>query len=525
MKSVWIPIGILLMVANALIVGRLWQGGPDLARLRPELHYRVTLRMETDLHGQPANVRTFLPVGDSVQTITSERIESEHFAYTFDYKSSNREVTWSTRGVEGHETIVYEAIIDVQNTLYELNETVHMPAHLPAELAAYLAPTETIQSDAPEIRDHAALLLRGTETESTAERVRKLYNFVHTEVAGSDYENTLDAVTTLLWREAFCGGQSRLLIALLRASEVPARLVGGLILDRGAKRTTHVWVEAWINGVWVPMDPLNGHFAERPGHYLMLYRGDEALFARTSNINFQYLFSIHPLRAAPDEHLRIASGLLDAYSIWENFRAADISLNLLRIILLLPVGVLVVIFFRSVVGFTTFGTFHPALLAVAFRDSGLGWGIALYVLVLGGGLLVRALLDRIALLHTPRLALGLLLVVGIMLGVTYLSVQTGVLAPAHVSMFPIAILAITIESSFTKWTELGAKRTLLIFLQTLIVISVVYVLLDVYALQTLVFTFPEVLLIVGAAYLALGRYLGMRWFEYSRFRWLFVEQR
>ena len=112
-----------------------------------------------------------------------------------------------------------------------------------------------------------------------------------------------------------------------------------------------------------------------------------------------------------------------------------------------------------------------------------------------------------------------------MLGVTYGSVRAGILAPAHVSMLPIAILAITIESSFTKWTELGARRTLLIFVQTILVIAIIYELLDVFALQTLVYTFPEVLLIVGAAYLALGRYLGMRWLEYSRFRWLFAGER
>ena len=133
----------------------------------------------------------------------------------------------------------------------------------------------------------------------------------------------------------------------------------------------------------------------------------------------------------------------------------------------LPVGVLIVIFFRSVIGFTTFGTFHPALLAVAFRESGLAWGIALYVIILGAGLIVRALLDRITLLHTPRLALSLLLVVAIILAVTLISVAFGNQAPANISMFPIAILAITIESSFTRWSEVGAKRAALIFLQTL----------------------------------------------------------
>ncbi len=520
MKSVWVPIGVLLVVANALMISRIHRGGGDLVRLQPETHYQVVLRMEADLHGQEASVRALLPVADEVQTITSERIESAHFEYTFGERDGNREVTWRARDVVGHEAITYEAFVDVRETVYPLDDTTRLPAHMPADLAPYLRASETIQSDAPEIREQAAALLEGTEAHSARARIQRLYDFVHLEISGSDYENTLDAVTTLRWKEAFCGGQSRLLTALLRASGVPARLVGGLILEPGSKRITHVWVEAWVNGVWVPMDPLNGYFAVHPGHYLVFYRGDHALFGRTRNVNFQYLFNIHPWRVAPDEHLRTDAGVLDAYAIWESFRAADVSLNLLRIILLLPVGVLVVIFFRSVVGLSTFGTFHPALLAVAFRDSGLAWGVALYVLVLGAGLVVRALLDRIALLHTPRLALGLLLVVGVMLTVTYVSVQLGVLAPAHVSMFPIAILAITIESSFTRWTELGAKRALLIFAQTLFVIAVIFVLLDLAVLQALVFTFPEVLLIVGAAYLALGRYLGMRWLEFRRFRWL-----
>lgn len=525
MKSVWIPIGLLLIVANVLVVGRLWRGGEELSRLRPETHYQVSLRMETDLHGQPASIHTFLPVGDEIQTLTSERIESQHFAYKFESQGEDRSVTWRTDDVTGHESILYSATVDVRNTLYDFSEKTQMPVHLPSDVAPFLAASETIQSDAPEIRDHAAALLIDIDETSTPMRVRKLYDFVHLEIVGSDYENTLDAVTTLRWREAFCGGQSRLLIALLRASNIPARLVGGLILNRGVKRTTHVWVQAWINGVWVPMDPLNGYFAERPGHYLVLYHGDKALFSRTSNVNFQYSFDVRPVRAAPDEHLHTPSELLDEYGIWNSFRTAGVSLNLLRVILLLPVGVLIVIFFRSVIGFTTFGTFHPALLAVAFRESGLAWGIALYVIILGAGLIVRALLDRITLLHTPRLALSLLLVVAIILAVTLISVAFGNQAPANISMFPIAILAITIESSFTRWSEVGAKRAALIFLQTLIVISVVYLFLDLHAIQTLIFTFPEVLLVVGAAFLGLGRYLGMRWFEYSRFRWLLTGER
>ena len=518
MRSVWIPVSILLLVANVLLGLRILDGGGALAIRKPEVHHQVQLLIDTDLYGQDASVKSYLPVSSDIQTVTSERIESRNFSYTFARQGENRRVEWEAGGVEGHETILYEAVVDVEEVEYRIDEAAVIPSHLPAAVARYLAPTEKIQSDHPEVIALAERITGERSGLSLANRIRALYEFVHVEVQSNGYENSLDAVTTLRWKQAYCGGQSRLLIALLRASGIPARITGGLILDRGAKRTTHVWVEAWVNGVWVPMDPLNGYFAKHPSHFLVLYRGDEVLFSRTKRINFQYLFSIRPVRVAPDEHLRTPKELLDAYGIWEGFRTGGVSLSLLRTILLLPVGILVVIFFRSVVGLSTFGTFHPALIAVAFRESGIYWGMALYVLILGGGILFRALLDRIRLLHTPRLAIVLLLVVGIMLVVTLSAVTFGLNAPANISMFPIAILAITIEGSFNRWNEFGASKAFSIFLQTLFVIGAVYVTLDSLFVQNLVFTFPEFLLMVGAAYIFLGRYLGLRWLEYLRFR-------
>lgn len=518
MRSVWIPVSILLFLANVLLGLRISDGGGSLAIRRPEVHHKVQLLIDADLYGQEASIKSYLPVSSDRQTVTSEKIESRNFSYTFTRQGENRRVEWKASDTSGHESILYEAVVDVEEVEYRLDESAVMPRHLPASAARYLAPTEKIQSDHPEVIALAERLAGEQSGLSLAGRIKALYGYVHEQVQSNDYENSLDAVTTLRWKQAYCGGQSRLLIALLRANGIPARITGGLILDRGSKRTTHVWVEAWVNGVWIPMDPLNGYFAVHPGHFLVLYHGDEVLFSRTKRINFQYLFSIRPVRVAPDEHLRTPKELLDGYGIWEGFRTAGVSLNLLRTILLMPVGILVVIFFRSVVGLSTFGTFHPALIAVAFRESGIYWGMALYVFILGGGILFRALLDRIRLLHTPRLAIVLLLVVGIMLVVTLAAVALGLNAPANISMFPIAILAITIEGSFNRWNEFGAAKAISIFLQTLFVIGAVYATLDSLFIQNLIFTFPEFLLMVGAAYICLGRYLGFRWLEYFRFR-------
>lgn len=125
--------------------------------------------------------------------------------------------------------------------------------------------------------------------------------------------------------------------------------------------------------------------------------------------------------------------------------------------------------------------------------------------------------------RTPRLAVLLGFVVVFMLAATYASVRLDLLEPARVSMFPIAILAITVESFFTRSEELGPRQALLALVQTLAVIAAVYAVMESYPVQAFVFGFPETLLGVAAAYIALGRWMGLRWVEYHRFRWLLVE--
>lgn len=523
LRPVLIYVGLLLLVANALMLTRLVAGDIGIAEMQPHIKYFVTLQIEADLHGEPATIRSFLPADGPHQAIATEKIQSQRLEYSLTHEGPNRLAVWKARGTTGHEISVYDAIVDIRKTRYELPAGAEIPRAYPLELAVFLEPSETIQSEAPQIADQIEALLPPAEDRRIASTLRALFDFVQHEVAASDYENTLDAVTTLAWKEAFCGGKSRLLTALLRASNIPARLVGGLILTPGSKKTTHVWVEAWVNGAWVPFDALNDHFAEHPQNYMTLYHGDKALFSRTKNINFRHQFNIKKWRTSPEESLRAdGGGLLNSYVLWEVFREAHISLNLLRLILLLPIGVSIVVLARNVVGLSTFGTFHPALMAVAFRETGLAWGVGLYVVLLVLGLLLRNLLDRVQLLHTPRLAILFLFVVAFMLSVTYGSIQLGALAPAHISLFPIAILTITIESFFSKSTDLGNREAFSMLLQTLAVVALIYWVIDSHFVQMVVFAFPEVLLAVAAANLALGRWMGMRWVEYRRFRWLAV---
>jgi hypothetical protein len=140
------------------------------------------------------------------------------------------------------------------------------------------------------------------------------------------------------------------------------------------------------------------------------------------------------------------------------------------------------------------------------------------------GLAFRRILDRVQLLHTPRLLIVLVFVVAFMLVATYVSVATGNVTAANVSLFPLAILTLTVESFFMKVVETGRAQALWMLAQTMLVATLAYVTMSSFALQSVVFVFPEVLLAVIAASLVVGRWTGMRLSEYFRFRLLWADE-
>jgi hypothetical protein len=73
-----------------------------------------------------------------------------------------------------------------------------------------------------------------------------------------------------------------------------------------------------------------------------------------------------------------------------------------RVLLMIPIGAFIMLLLRNLVGVKTFGTFMPVLVALAFRETQLVAGIALFTLVVGLGLLVRFYLERLHLLLVPR---------------------------------------------------------------------------------------------------------------------------
>ncbi len=206
--------------------------------------------------------------------------------------------------------------------------------------------------------------------------------------------------------------------------------------------------------------------------------------------------------------------------MWGLFDRLKLPFSLLRTILMLPVGALVVVLFRNVVGMPTFGTFLPALLAAAAGETGAAWGVVAVLLVVLSVAAVRSGVQRLELLHSPTLAILLAAVAFSLVGITMLAEKLGAAPLTKVMLFPIAVLAISAERFYLSLTEHGARDAGKELAGTLAVMLACYVVMNSLALQVLVIGFPEVLFLVVAANLYLGRWVGMRLSEYVRFRGL-----
>lgn len=488
--------------------------GPSLAALLPEEHWEFLVRIWLDGHGDDVRVRMALPVATSRQAVRDELVTSGDFRFHIEKEGLNRWGIWEEEEVKGRRALVYSATVRAERRVYELPSEIQVPARYPEEVQPYLLATDQIQSESKEIRALLEQLVPPSERRNAAHVVRSAFDYCCRKIQPLPIRGATDALTCLRLGEGSCGGKSRLLAALLRAAGIPARLAGGVILKEASWTASHVWVEAWLAGHWVPFCPLNGKFAEIPDRYLVLYYGDEPLFTHSPDVNFSYVFYSKRVLVPPASPDAPRPGL---FNLWAAFEGVGIPVDLLRIILVLPFGALVVAIARNLVGVHTFGTFMPALMAIAFRDTGLGWGLLLLAAVLASGLIVRTALESFQLLHTPRLAVILAAVVATIIGFALFAQATGYLLPTRVSLFPIVILTLTVERFSAMWEEDGPRAALLVTLGTMTVVSAAYAAVESRWLQTAVLAFPEALFLAVAAFFFIGRWTGLRLLEYFRF--------
>lgn len=198
-----------------------------------------------------------------------------------------------------------------------------------------------------------------------------------------------------------------------------------------------------------------------------------------------------------------------------------VPLQTVTLLLMLPVVVTLVAFFRQVVGIKAFGIYTPSIITfalLAFDPNGIKYGIAIFVSVILVGMISRFVMKRFRLLYLPRVAITVSIIsfaILIILVVGGMYQRTGL---AAVSIFPLLIMITLAEKFIATQIEKGSKAASLLALETLAISIVGYFLVSSAFLTTLVLHYPWVILFTFLINFSLGRWSGLRITEYIRFR-------
>jgi hypothetical protein len=312
--------------------------------------------------------------------------------------------------------------------------------------------------------------------------------------------------------------RARAMVAMCRASRLPARLVTGFEIKQQAAAKPRVWVEVFINQRWEPYDPEFGYTRSLPMNYLPVRRGGDRIVTDEPTKltkDLQPTFSI--VRLPPSERL-LRVDELHPRRILDLNRLPFPMHDVLSILLLLPFGALITAFIRNVIGIQTFGTFAPALLAMSFIYADLTSGIMVLLVVLAVGLVGRSLLERLRLLMVPRLSIILTLVIlCVVFGFSILYYFFPRIT-ADAVLLPMVILTILIERFHVTVEEDGLVFALQLAVGTVVVAILCYAVLAWKEVGEFVLTYPEAHFFTIAAFILLGRYAGYRMTELWRFR-------
>jgi hypothetical protein len=509
----------------------------DPADLREEELF--TYEQSFVIHASPGDFRllSYIPQPSKRARLLDERFETGSLTMDLSEDEHGRHVT--LRGaVSGEGTrVAYRTTVSSRAVRYRLDPSLAW-TDVPVGDDTTLRPTESIQVGDEHILDVLAQILdlgpwleqlepelpgaAAWRTELARRAVgpvpvlEAVFDYCQNTIHPATFSGATDALTALSLGEASCGGKSRLMAALTRSAGIPTRMVGGVILGDGKrKRTSHVWVECRIAGEWVPFDPLNDYFANLPGHFLTLYRGDVPLIEHSRGLAFDYAFASH-VEHVPRRWMKDMATAHDAA------RGAALVPLLRRqqftIILLAPFALLLTVFLRQVVGLESMGVFLPVLLGFSISQTGwiVGGGQLFLAIVIGVSL--RILMSRLNLLHVPRTAVMITFLVVLFLLFSVLLEAAGLVRDAGSVILPMAALAMTVERYTTTALDGGHRGALAMLGQTFLLAAGCYVVLTTGFFKTLTITFPEVFLVIVALIVMVGNYRGLRLRELWRFR-------
>jgi hypothetical protein len=318
--------------------------------------------------------------------------------------------------------------------------------------------------------------------------------------------------------------KARLAVKILAGAKIAARVIHVVELKAESHNANiEPWIQVWNDERWLTFNP-RGSAEGLPRNAFVWSVGDRKLLdvgeATNADLTLTVTRNTQDSLMVVQQREEVLANPLVKYSL---LSLPIEKRSVYQFILLIPIGAFVMLILRNIIGVKTFGTFMPVLIALAFRETEIVAGIILFSLVVGFGLLVRFYLERLKLLLVPRLTAVLTLVVFLMCMTSIISHHLNIEVGLSVGLFPMVIMAMTIERMCIAWDERGPSQALRDAGGSLIVAALAHMVMSWDPLEHLILTFPELLLVLFAVTLLLGRYSGYRLTELRRFKALAKE--
>ena len=492
-------LSLLLLATGGLIFAYkvVWLGFPPMPDRTSEV-WTLQVRMEIQPEDGPVRVGLMLPSRPRSFTLSDENFISRGFGLTVDEEMFRRHADWSIRNLSESKILYYRATVipDTRTRRFAQRPRLPQPPQLEEPYASVLADiVEEVQAESADSETFAAAILSRLN------------------------QAVIDENTALFLSGSISVAEkARLAKTMLAAAAIPSMLVHGVMLRGDMQRAPIRTMLAVYDGDdWLVFDPISGHKGI-PDGFMIWWRGDEELVTVSGA-------SLQDMQVSVKRRSESTLALATHKAQMENSRIAAISVlqlpvqtqSVYELLLLVPFGILVIVILRNIVGFSSFGTFAPVLIALAFRETELLKGILLFVLIVSLGLFFRFYLERLRLLLVPRLAAVVTIVVLLMTTISIVSHQLGTETGLSVSLFPMVIISMVIERMSVVWEEHGAATSIREGLGSLLMAALAYLAISIDILAYWTSVFPEVNLVVLSIIVALGRYTGFRLTELSRF--------
>jgi hypothetical protein len=498
----WIVLSLLLLLLGGLIFTYklMWLGFPVLPDLTSKA-WTVQVRLEIFPEDGPVRVELKLPSRSRGFTVSRENFISRGFGLTLDEETFRRQADWAVRELNETRTLYYRATV--------------IPETRQRRLAGRPGIPQVPQLEEPFATALADIVSKVSEESAGTESFAASILF-RLNGAGGDENINLFLSAIEEPHELITLAQT-----FLDGAGIPSLKVHGVMLQNEVQRAAIKTMLAVYDGDdWLLFDPKTGHRG-LPDDFMIWWRGDEQLAmvsgAQLQDVQISIKQSFESSLDLAFERVELKNSRIGKISI---LQLPVQTQSVYEVLLLVPFGILVIVFLRNFVGFSSFGTFAPVLIALAFRETELLKGILLFILIVSLGLFFRFYLERLRLLLVPRLAAVVTIVVILMTTISIISNQLGAETGLSISLFPMVIIAMVIERMSVVWEERGALTSIREGLGSLMMAALAFLVMSMDILAYWVTVFPEVNLIVLGIIVASGRYTGFRITELIRFRQL-----